>query len=151
MQRIRKESAWLYGSIEPQQESSLRVYGSIKPQKESSLRLYGSIEPHKESPLRLYGSIEPQKESSLRLYGSGCNLLLGGTRAYNPRLRGPTPYPLGHRTSCHKGAGSSKSTRKPRRTRPGHSLLWSRRAVKRILSVATSSREKDSLCGSMEP
>ena len=24
----------------------------------------------------------------------------GRTRAYNPRLRGPMPYPLGHRTSC---------------------------------------------------
>ena len=24
----------------------------------------------------------------------------GRTRAYNPRLRWPMPYPLGHRTSC---------------------------------------------------
>ena len=70
MKRIRQESAWLYGSIEPQKDSSLRLYGSIEPQKESSLRLYGSVEPQKESSLRLYGSVEPQKESSLRLYGS---------------------------------------------------------------------------------
>ena len=76
MKRIRKESAWLYGSIEPQKESSLRLYGSIEPQKESSLRLYGSIEPQKESFL------EPQKESSVRLHRATEGILFTALRLH---------------------------------------------------------------------
>ena len=60
MKRIRKESAWLYGSIEPQKDSSLQLY--------AALQLYRATEGILSTALRLYRATEGVLFTALRLH-----------------------------------------------------------------------------------